>query len=113
MGFLKKLKETAEKGIEKSVELGTKGYDSAKDAAKKGYDKARDEGSSNETSVSTEATKDSPSKDFVKVHNEKKEPIKETKSQTSDPEELRILKLRFAKGEITKEDFEEMRKMLE
>ncbi len=41
MGFLKKLKDTAEKGIEKGAELGTKGYDSAKDAAKKGYDKAK------------------------------------------------------------------------
>ncbi|MGA7370590.1 MAG: SHOCT domain-containing protein [Nitrososphaeraceae archaeon] len=29
----------------------------------------------------------------------------------SDP--LKILKLRFAKGEITREEYEEMRKMLE
>ena len=42
MGFLKKLKDTAEKGIEKGAELGTKGYDGAKDAAKKGYDKAKE-----------------------------------------------------------------------
>ena len=43
MGFLKKLKDTAEKGIEKGAELGTKGYDGAKDAAKKGYDKAKED----------------------------------------------------------------------
>ena len=54
MGFLKKLKDTAEKsvekgadlgkqGIEKGTELGTKGYEGAKDAAKKGHDKAKKE----------------------------------------------------------------------
>lgn len=32
MGFLKKLKDTAENG----AELGTKGYDATKNAAKKG-----------------------------------------------------------------------------
>ena len=50
MGFLKKLKDTAEtatekgdlgkKGIEKGAELGTRGYEGAKEAAKKGHDKA-------------------------------------------------------------------------
>ena len=37
MGFLKKLQNTAEKG----VELGTKGYERTKDTAKKGHDKAK------------------------------------------------------------------------
>lgn len=41
MGFLKKLKDTAEKGVEKGAELGTKGYEGTKDAAKKGHDKAK------------------------------------------------------------------------
>ena len=52
MGFLKKLKEKAEKGVEKGTELGTEGikkgaelgtkeFHEAKDAAKKGYDKAK------------------------------------------------------------------------
>ena len=52
MGFLKKIKETAEKGVEKGTdlgkqgvekgaELGTKGYEGTKDAAKKGHDKAK------------------------------------------------------------------------
>jgi len=54
MGFLKKLKDTAEKGvekgtdlgkqgIEKGAELGTKGYEGTKDAAKKGHDKAKND----------------------------------------------------------------------
>ncbi|MDH3278690.1 MAG: hypothetical protein OEL84_02295 [Nitrosopumilus sp.] len=55
MGFLKKVKNTAEKsvekgtylgkkGIEKGAEVGTKGYDGTKDAAKKGgYEKAKKE----------------------------------------------------------------------
>jgi hypothetical protein len=54
MGFLKKLKDTAEKGVEKGTdlgkqgvekgaELGTKGYDGAKDAAKKGHEKAKND----------------------------------------------------------------------
>ena len=41
MGFLKKLKDTAEAGIKKGAELGTKGYEGTKDAAKKGHDKAK------------------------------------------------------------------------
>ena len=54
MGFLKKLKDTAEKGVEKGAdlgkkgvekgaELGTKGYEGTKDAAKKGHDKAKND----------------------------------------------------------------------
>ncbi len=39
MGFLKKLKDTAEKG----TELGTKDYEGAKNAAKKGrHEKAKE-----------------------------------------------------------------------
>jgi len=51
MGFLKKIKDTAEKGVDKGVDLGKKGvekgevgtkaYDGTKDAAKKGVDKAK------------------------------------------------------------------------
>ncbi len=52
MGFLKKIKDTAEKGmdkgvdlgkqgVEKGAEIGTKAYDGTKDAAKKGVDKAK------------------------------------------------------------------------
>ena len=52
MGFLKKIKDTAEKGvekgtdlgkkgIEKGTEVGTKAYDGTKDAAKKGHDKVK------------------------------------------------------------------------
>lgn len=53
MGFLKRLKETTEKavdkgaelgrkGIEKGAEVGTKAYDGAKEAAEKGHHKARE-----------------------------------------------------------------------
>ena len=52
IGFLKKLKDTAESGVEKGVDLGKKGvekgaevgskaYDGTKDAAKKSVDKAK------------------------------------------------------------------------
>ena len=52
MGFLKKIKDTAEKGVdagvdlgkkgvEKGAEVGTKAYAGTKDAAKKGVDKAK------------------------------------------------------------------------
>ena len=54
MGFLKKMKDTAEKGvekgadlgkkgIEKGAEVGTKAYDGTKDAAKKGHEKAKED----------------------------------------------------------------------
>jgi len=103
MGFLdkfkEKLKDTAEKGVEKGVdlgkkgiekgtELGTKGYEGAKEAAKKGYDKAKEE---------------SPPKNSVKQDS--------SKQSFEDP--LKVLKLRYAKGEISKEEFEEMKKTLE
>jgi hypothetical protein len=41
MGFLKKIKDTAESGVEKGAEVGTKSYEGTKDAAKKGHDKAK------------------------------------------------------------------------
>ncbi len=44
MGLFKKLKDSAEKGIEKGAELGTKGYDSAKDATLKGIEKGAELG---------------------------------------------------------------------
>jgi hypothetical protein len=54
MGFLKKLRETTEKavdkgaelgkkGIEKGAEVGTKAYDGTKEAVEKGRAKAREE----------------------------------------------------------------------
>ena len=56
MGFLKKLKDTAEKGIVKGVELGTRGYDSAMDVAKKGIEKAREQTSTPTESVESSIT---------------------------------------------------------
>ena len=41
MGFLKKIKDTAEKGVEKGAEVSTKAYEGTKDAAKKGHEKAK------------------------------------------------------------------------
>ena len=43
LGFLKKFKDTAEKGVEKGAELGTKSYECTKDAAKKGHDKSKND----------------------------------------------------------------------
>lgn len=108
MGFFKKLKDTAEKSIEKGVELGTKGYDSAKEAATRGYEKARDEQIIRKTQIS-ESPKQienvaSPSQPTVEM------PLKI--SQPSG-EALQILKLRLANGEITKEEFEEMKSVLQ
>jgi len=111
-GFLKKLKETAEKGVEKGVELGTKGYDSAMDAAKKGYEKAREEQRPGEPSISRESIEEPIPQNITPPAYENKDLVKESESQTIDPEALMILKLRFAKGEITKEQFEEMKKIL-
>ncbi len=109
MGFLKKLKETAEKGIEKSVELGTKGYDSAKDAATRGTEKARGRTVS-ESSLSNES-KPQPN-EYTPPTINNKESGKETDCQNIDPEALKILEMRFAKGEISKEEFEEMKDSL-
>jgi putative membrane protein len=36
-----------------------------------------------------------------------------TAQNTRDEDPLKVLKMRFAKGEITREEYEEMRKMLE
>ena len=109
MGFLKKLKETAEKSIEKGVELGTKGYDGAKEAATKGYEIARD-GHTSESSASHDLpepkSNDSTSTTIEKISEKKSD------SQEIDPEALTILKMRLAKGEISKEEFEEMKSML-
>lgn len=117
MGFLKKLKDTAEKGIVKGVELGTKGYDNAMDVAKKGIDKAREEQMSvshtpNE-SIESSSLSESPELRSQEISVNVNEDKKETPTQTIDPEALMILKLRLAKGEISKEEFEEMKEMLE
>ena len=109
MGFLKKLKETAEKGIEKSVELGTKGYDSAKDAASRGTEKARG-GNISQSSIPTESKPQLVETTPPPIEN--KEIEQEVDSQSIDPEALMILKMRLAKGEISKEEFEEMKDSL-
>ena len=112
-GFLKQLKETAEKSLEKGVELGTKGYDTAMEAAKKGYGNARDGTMSDEQS-SLKSKEGSPSQDSIKQNIEKSsEAVGKNESQTIDPEALMVLKLRLVKGEITKEQFEEMKNTLE
>ena len=112
MGFLKKLKDAAEKGIEKGVELGTKGYDGAMEAAKKGMENARGEQRTEEPSRPKESLEEQIPQNItptVKVINKS---VKESESQIIAPEALEILKLRLAKGEITKEEFEEMKNAL-
>jgi hypothetical protein len=106
VGFLKKLKETTEKSIEKSVELGAKGYGGAKEAASKGYDKAINEKKTQEHS---------PSNNSEPIQKTQQEPVHESSTQNSgiDEDALNILKLRLVKGEISKEEFKEMKKGLE
>ena len=111
LGFLKKLKETAEKGLEKGVELGTKGYDSAMEAAKKGYENAREESTHNYEPPFAEKQDQQQQEPFLSPLEEA--PAQETKVQTNSDDSIQILKLRFVKGEITKEQFEEMKNMLQ
>lgn len=97
LGIIKKLKETAEKGVEKGVELGVKGFDKTKDAAKKGYDKAKEEERRSKMSVASGSSKDNGSK--------------AGNDQSSDA--IKVLKLRLAKGEITEKEFLRSKKLLE
>ena len=56
----------------------------------------------------------SANEDLSKSNNNREEPINhEAVSSPKSDDPLKILKIRFAKGEITKEQYEEMRKMLE
>ena len=106
MGFLKKLKETAEKGIEKGVELGAKGYDSAKDAAKRGYDNAKDTQDEKTTNIEPQ-TSNQPESVHISSPNNQFSNLSE-----STKEALQALKLRFVKGEISKQEYEEMKIVL-
>lgn len=104
MGFLKKLKETAEKSVEKGIELGAKGYDSAKDMAPRSIEKHMPNIHSTESEHFT--------KESTQPKNNKENTQKDN-NLTVDPDALLILKTRLAKGEISKEEFEEMKLMLE
>ena len=42
MGFLKKIKDTAEKGVEKGTDLGKQGIEKGAELGTKGYDGAKD-----------------------------------------------------------------------
>jgi tetratricopeptide (TPR) repeat protein len=118
MGFLKKLKETAEKGIEKGAELGTKGYDAAKDAAGKGHEKARQLNSDTQEQP-TIVRSNEPYTLSMTTSGEGRliQPqvtlVSSAGSETAaDQEVVKILKMRLAKGEITPQQFEEMLKVL-
>jgi hypothetical protein len=109
MGFLKKLKDVTEKGIEKGAELGTRGYDAAKDAATRGHEKGK---------IGMEAEEKQPASssasNTLTTPQSLNEPQNHDRGQTVvDTEAVRILKLRLVNGEITKEEFEEMKKVLE
>jgi hypothetical protein len=110
-GFFKKLKNTAEKSLEKSAEFGTKGFDSVKESAKKGYDKAKQErNSENLKSQEKETNETSQNESEISNSSLTRDNPDDLKSEDNS---LKILKLRFAKGEISKEEYEKMRKLLE
>ena len=108
-GFLRKLKETAEKGIEKGVELGSKGFDSAKDVAERSL----------AYRLGANSTEDQSAPKSVGIEEPHASPATigtndlQNRSQTDESEPMRILKLRLVKGEISKEEFEEAKKILE
>ena len=111
-GFFKKIKETAEKSLEKSAEMGTKGYDAAKESAKKGYEKAKENRNSermNSESLQAEKIPKNENND-PDILTEKNE--KQITSQSSE-KALKLLKVRFAKGEISKEEYEKMKQLIE
>ena len=111
-GFFKKLKDTAEKSLEKGTELGTKGFDAAKETAKKGIEKAREETNTEEISPEPIQEKEIPKNETNNPKPSAENNDKQTTSQSSD-KALKLLKLRFAKGEISKEEYEEMKKLVE
>jgi hypothetical protein len=80
-----------------------------KDAAARGTEKARGTNVS-ESSLPIESNP-RPSENIPPTI-DKKEIEQETDSEDIDPEALMILKMRFAKGEISKEEFEEMKNSL-
>ena len=49
---------------------------------------------------------------IVKIIEEKLKRIKESKNYKSEEDPLKILKLRLAKGEITKEEYEELKRII-
>jgi len=57
-----------------------------------------------------EALPKNEAEDLLKIIYER---IKQKKTSTSDDDPLKILKVRFAKGEITKEEYEDMKSALE
>ena len=87
MGFLRKVKKkveaTAKKGVDVGKDVGEKGLDVGKNVGKKGVELGK---------TGVEKTKDT-----VKCED--------------DP--LKILKIRSAKGEISKNKYAEMKKILE
>jgi hypothetical protein len=111
-GFFKKLKDTAEKGLEKGTEIGTKGFDAAKETAKKGIEKAREEKNSEDMIPEPIQEKEIPKNETNNPEPLVENSEKQTTSQSSD-KPLKLLKLRFAKGEISKEEYEEMKKLVE
>jgi hypothetical protein len=117
LGFLKKLKNVAEKGIEKGTELGTRGYDTAKDAAVRGYERAKD--ARNDVAAVPTDSKDSAKTTSVPdpvnppMPAAPPEPAPISAIAAPESEAMHLLKLRLVKGEITKEQFEAMKKVLE
>ena len=87
MGLFKKVKETTEKSIKKSVEVGKK-------AGEKTIELSKDVGEKG-----------------VEVGKKGIQKVRETVNNDEDP--LKILKIRFAKGELSKSEYEEMKKVLE
>ena len=49
---------------------------------------------------------------IVKIIEEQLKRIKESKNYKSEEDPLKILKLRLAKGEITKEEYEELKRII-
>jgi hypothetical protein len=98
MGFLKKLKEKTEETAKKSVEVGKlvgeKTVEVGKDVGEKGLEVGLKAGQK-----SVELGKKGINK------------VKDAVTDKDDPFE--ILKIRYAKGEITKTEYEEMKKTLE
>ena len=107
-GFFKKLKDTAEKSIEKGVEMGSKGYDSAKDAAKRGHEnsKVHEETQTKSTIENSQATQNE------KISSETAQNVSTPKLSESTQEAIQALKIRFVKGEISKQEFEEKKTLL-
>jgi hypothetical protein len=98
MGFLKKLKEkteeTAKKGVDVGKKVGEKTIDLGKDVGEKGLDVGKKAG---EKGI-----------EFGKKGVQK---VRDAGNDENDP--LHILNIRYAKGEITKKQYEEMKQTLD